>query len=159
MAKSGGDYEVGYKKPPKHTQWKKGQCGFPPGRKRQRRVTLADFETAFDKALNTLVTVNENGTVHQIKKVNALATQIVNKAVKGNPQATNLLLSMFVRRAEVAPESAASGPTADDFKTELEAFFFEIAAKSQPGADPPNDVDQAGNGKEDSGLSNEPPAG
>ena len=23
------DYEVGYKQPPKHTQWKKGQCGNP----------------------------------------------------------------------------------------------------------------------------------
>ena len=28
------DYEVGYKKPPKHTQWEKGQCPNPKGRPR-----------------------------------------------------------------------------------------------------------------------------
>jgi hypothetical protein len=126
---NGDDYESGYKKPPMHTRWKKGQSGNQRGRRR-KRVNLSDFETAFDKALSAYITVSENGTVHQIKKLNALATQTVNKALKGNHQATNLVLSMFARRAATAPEEDASGLTSDEFKAELEAIFQEMTAKS-----------------------------
>ena len=31
------DEGVGYRRPPKHTRWKKGQCG-NPGRKRKRAL-------------------------------------------------------------------------------------------------------------------------
>ena len=125
-----GEYEVGYKKPPKHSQFKKGQSGNKRGRPKQR-VTISDFETAFDKALSAFITVSENGTVHQIKKLNALATQTVNKALKGNHQATNLVLSMFAKRAAMEPDGVSADSTADEFKAELEAIFAEMAAKAQ----------------------------
>jgi hypothetical protein len=106
----GDDYEVGYKKPPKHSQFKKGQSGYKRGPRKQR-VTLADVETAFDKALSAFITVN--------------------KALKGDHQATNLVLSMLARRAAIEPDATSSGSTADEFKAELEAIFTEMAAKAQ----------------------------
>lgn len=133
MPKKKGDgedgYEVGYKKPPKHTRWKKGESGNGRGRPK-KRVKLSDFETAFEGALNTVINVSENGTVRQIKKLNALATQTVNKALKGNHQATNLVLSIFARRAAAGSEDTPLGLTSDEFKAELEAAFQEMATKS-----------------------------
>lgn len=137
MSKKKGDgngngedgYEIGYKKPPKHTRWKKGESGNRRGRPK-KRVKLSDFETAFEGALNTLISVSENGSVRQIKKLNALATQTVNKALKGNHQATNLVVAMFARRAAAGTDEAPSGLTSDEFKSELEAVFREMAARS-----------------------------
>lgn len=137
MSKKKGDgngngedgYEIGYKKPPKHTRWKKGESGNGRGRPK-KRVKLSDFESAFEGALNTLISVSENGSVRQIKKLNALATQTVNKALKGNHQATNLVLSIFARRAAAGSEDAPLGLTSDEFKAELEAIFGEMAEKS-----------------------------
>jgi hypothetical protein len=39
-------HKVGYKSPPKHTRWKKGQSGNPKGRKKRRIVN--DLRTLFE---------------------------------------------------------------------------------------------------------------
>ncbi len=44
------DYEIGYGKPPKHTRFKKGQCGNPKGRPKGARNRLG---TQFLEALET----------------------------------------------------------------------------------------------------------
>ena len=151
------DYEIGYKKPPKHTRWKTGQSGNKSGR-RKKRVTLADVEEAFDKALGAYITVSENGTVHQIKKLSALATQTVNKALKGNHQATNTVLTMLARRAAASSEGSGQGPTADDLKAEFEAAFREIAAKAQSAGTPPSEDGQTGDSEGDPGSPDETPS-
>ena len=129
------EYEVGYKKPPKHSQFKKGQSGNKRGRPK-KRFTIADVESAFDNALMESITVSENGTVRKIKKLDALAKQTVNKAVKGNPQATNLVVSHLTKRASAESNSASSNSTGEDFKTELEAIFAEMAARAKSSEGP-----------------------
>jgi hypothetical protein len=53
MDNSKSDYPVGYKKPPRHTQFKPGQSGNPRGRPKQS-ATFADVLT---KQLRKKVTV------------------------------------------------------------------------------------------------------
>jgi hypothetical protein len=58
MSRSTKDYEIGRGRPPKATQWKKGQSANPGGRSSRRSVD--DAET-IDKLLLTPVKVTVNG--------------------------------------------------------------------------------------------------
>lgn len=151
------DYDIGYKKPPRHTRWRKGQSGNKRGRPK-KKLGISDIERAFDEALGELLAVNDNGTVRKIKKLKALAIQTVNKALKGHHQSANLVMAHYARRVAGTPEEAGSSSTADEFKAELEATFREIATKSQPDATPPSEAKQSGDSEDESGPPDETPA-
>ncbi len=150
----GDDYEIGYKKPPKHTRWKKGQSGNKKGRTK-KKLGLSDIERAFDEALSDSLAVNDNGTARKIKKLKAFAIQTVNKALKGHHQSANLVMAHYARRPVGTPEEAGSGSTADEFRAEMEALFKEIAAKSQPAATPLSELEESGENEDDPGPPDE----
>ena len=78
-----GAYDVGYGKPPKNTQFKKGQSGNPSG-KAKKAMTLAEvFEAEGQKKM----TVNENGVKKKMTKNEVLAMSAYNEAHKGNNKA------------------------------------------------------------------------
>jgi hypothetical protein len=52
-----GGNELGYRKPPKNTQWRRGQSGNPKGRKKGSR----NFKTEVKELLNTMVSVVRDG--------------------------------------------------------------------------------------------------
>lgn len=54
---SGNDHKVGYRRPPKHTQFKKGQSGNPGGRPRKRGPVKVDIEALLQQP----VTVVQDG--------------------------------------------------------------------------------------------------
>jgi len=56
------DYKVGYKKPPLHTRFRKGQSGNPRGRPRGSK----NFSTLLADALNEPVVVTEDGRRRKI---------------------------------------------------------------------------------------------
>ena len=58
------DYEVGYRNPPHHTQFKKGQSGNPRG----RPCGSKNLKTLVNEVLNELVTITENGRRRKITK-------------------------------------------------------------------------------------------
>lgn len=93
----GDDYEIGYRKPPKHTRWKKGQSGNKNGRPK-KKLGPSDIEKAFDEALSDSLAVNDNGRVRKIKKLKAFTIQTVNKALKGHHPSANLLMAHPSRR-------------------------------------------------------------
>src|ERR1700739_3385023 len=87
-------YDIGRGKPPVHTRFKKGQSGNPTGRPKGR-VTMTDLDAALDKALSAQISVTDNGRPRKIRKLNALLTQTVNKALKGHHPSTNLIMSQL----------------------------------------------------------------
>lgn len=87
---NGGDYSVGYGKPPEHTKFQPGQSGNPKGRPKGS-LNLA---TVVNRALNEKVAVIENGRRRWISKLDAAVTQLVNRAVKGDARAMQQLLSL-----------------------------------------------------------------
>ena len=101
-----GDYEVGFGKPPRHTQFKKGQSGNPRGRPSGSK----NLSTLVIEALNELVVVAENGGRRKITKRQAIITQLVNQSAKADWRATKLLLDILqaieARTEPVAAETS-----------------------------------------------------
>ena len=113
-----GDYEVGYGKPPRHTQFKKGQSGNPRGRPSGAK----NLSTLLSEALNELVIVAENGRRRRITKRKAIIMQLVNQAAKGDWRRAKLLVDIehdIERRRDSAPAEAFPFSEADKKVIEL----------------------------------------
>jgi hypothetical protein len=80
---------VGYRSPPKHSQFAKGRSGNPNGRPKGVR----NFATVIEAELNTKIPITENGKRKSISKREAVAKQLVNKAASGDTKAIPLLLN------------------------------------------------------------------
>jgi Family of unknown function (DUF5681) len=80
---------VGYRRPPKHTQFAKGISGNPSGRRKGSK----NFGLVIEDELNTKIPVNENGKRKLITKREAIAKQIVHKAASGDSKAIPIILN------------------------------------------------------------------
>ncbi len=87
---SSKQYQVGYKKPPKDTQFKKGQSGNPKGRPKKKKVTLAED---IYKELQELMVIKEHGETKTVSKLEALIKKTVNDALNGDKAATKLVIN------------------------------------------------------------------
>ena len=96
-------YEVGYARPPEHSQFKKGQSGNPKGRPKGG-LNLA---TLYNRALGEKVTITENGRRKTITKLEIALKQLINKAAQGDPRAMHLTLSMASLVGVEAPRANA----------------------------------------------------
>jgi hypothetical protein len=72
------NYEVGFGKPPKHSQFKIGNSGNPKGAKKG----AISFEKAVEQELNSKITVQEGGKKKTMTKTVALAKTYVGMALK-----------------------------------------------------------------------------
>jgi hypothetical protein len=88
-------YRVGYGRPPKETQFKKGQSGNPKGRRKGSKSFLSLLAEAFDQR----VWANDGGERKSISKREAFATQFVNKGAAGGIRAAKLLFE-WIRQIE-----------------------------------------------------------
>lgn len=89
MAENDDSTPIGYKKPPRHTQFKPGQSGNIKGRPKGAK----NFATVFEEELRASIEVTENGKRKRISKRQAIAKQHINKAVAGDPKATVIVLN------------------------------------------------------------------
>jgi uncharacterized protein DUF5681 len=108
--------EVGFRKPPRSRQFKKGRSGNPKGRP-PRASRDADILALLRSALNEEVTVTENGERKKITKAEAMAKQLVNKGAAGDARAIHLLLATL-RSIEERLDSAA-GEQAEETATQM----------------------------------------
>ena len=83
----GEAYSVGYGRPPRNTQFRKGNSG-SAGRTRSPR----NLATLIMSTLNEPVTVKENGRRKTITKLLASLKQLVNKAAAGDSRSLQTLL-------------------------------------------------------------------
>lgn len=85
------NYEVGYGKPPEKNQFKPGASGNPKGRPKGSK----SLNTMLHNVLHEKVEVTDSrGHRRMMTKVEAVATQMVNRAVKGDHRATKEVLAL-----------------------------------------------------------------
>lgn len=99
-----GDDAVGYGRPPRHTQFQKGRSGNPKGRRRGSK----NFSTLLKEELAQSVTLIENGKRKTMSKIEALAKQLVHRAMGNDPKALAFVLGQL-------PNSEGSAAAANVF--------------------------------------------
>ena len=116
------DDEVGYGKPPKHSQFKKGQSGNPKGRPKGTKNLKTDLEEVLQKK----VVIVEGGRRKVVRISQALFMVAANKGVTGDTKPAFQLLEMGLRildQGEAGSEEEAL--TADDLAL-IEAHTQEV---------------------------------
>ncbi len=96
------DYDVGYGKPPKQTQFQKGQSGNPKGRPKRSQ----NMSTLLYEELGRKIQVTENGQTKTMTARQAMVRRIVNGALSGKAIDVLKLMKMLESYvpAEVEPE-------------------------------------------------------
>lgn len=127
MSNDEDDYEVGYGKPPKRTQFKKGQSGNPKGRRKGARGLKTDLFAE----LNERIEVTEQGKVVSLTKQRVIVKQLVAKAVKGNDRATSKVadLAMVLLGPDDQERKSTDALPADD-----EAIINEFLSRQMKDA-------------------------
>ena len=132
------DYEVGYGKPPKSGQFKKGMSGNPLGRPKK----AADFGPQLLRELNSKPIINESGKRRTITKLEGLVKQVVNKGLSGSLPATRLAIASSQQELERLAEEQqrvlhkANRPVEELSLKELDSLIrAELEKSTLDGAD------------------------
>ena len=88
---------VGYGRPPKHTQFKKGNRANPRGRAASQRSDLAD---AVRETLSTKVEISQGGRKRRVTRSEANILALFDKARKGDAAAADRLLDLHASSAK-----------------------------------------------------------
>lgn len=113
-----GDYLVGYKKPPKATQFSKGETGNPRGRPRkpkpeERTITFSDapYDAAFREEIYRKLKLRENGEEIELTAQQAIMRTRIMSALKGNRFAQKAALEEIERKEQEYFQRATAGKT------------------------------------------------
>ena len=119
------DDRVGYRRPPKDSQFKPGVSGNPRGRPRGSK-SVADIVR---KIISQKVTITENGRSRRVPRLEAILLRAAGEASRGEPRALRLLLQLSERYGgEAMPVGA---------ERETMAADLEILRRYLPGIDAP----------------------
>ena len=106
MSASSKNYLIGYKRPPKATRWKKGQCGNP---NRRYPARTANALEVIDKLLLRPMEVVENGKTRKVTALEVIVLQLWQQELAGNGRA----LAVRLKYEDIARENAERGVEVD----------------------------------------------
>ena len=109
--------KVGYKRPPVRTRFQPGRSGNPRGRQKGVRR----FATDAKRMLELPVTLNEKGKPKRVSTQEALFMRLREKALKGDPRALDVLLS--IARAHNNDDDAGPLSGGQDLSVEDQIIF------------------------------------
>jgi hypothetical protein len=94
--KTSDDYEIGYGKPPKSTQFQKGTSGNRTGRPKKRR----DLATTILNEAHSLMSITENGRQIRVSQLEVIMKQLSIGAMKGKTSDQKLYLALYSKAVE-----------------------------------------------------------
>lgn len=117
-------YEIGYRRPPKTSQFTKGKSGNSKGRPKGSK----NFVTLLEKELSQAIVVNENGKRKSITRLQAMVKKMVAGALQGDQKAV-LTLFEIMRRTGQFDKTDAASLLPDNYEAILDAYV----QRRQPG--------------------------
>jgi hypothetical protein len=125
------DYEVGYGKPPKHTQFKKGQSGNPKG----RPTGSKNFSTDVKATLQAPVRINSDGRPRTVSTQEAALMRLREKALKGDNRSLDRIIELArtYNDEEMAEAAAKLSLTDDEILEAYNERLLRRAGKSRSG--------------------------
>lgn len=121
------DYNIGFKKPPKQSQFQPGSSGNPKGRPKGSK----NLKTDLIEELAEKIGIKENGNAKTVSKQRAMLKSLMLKAVQGDTKASMVILNMILKI--LVDEQAQAEPvelTPTDQKI-LEQYKTEILATAK----------------------------
>ena len=97
------NYEVGYGKPRKNSQFQKGISGNPTGRPKKAR----DLGARLLREANSLMPISENGRTMRISKHEVVIKMMINNAMKGKPSDLRMYFALYPQAFEKVALMAA----------------------------------------------------
>jgi hypothetical protein len=110
---------VGYGRPPKATQFRKGTSGNPKGRPKGSRPIGA----VLHDILGQRISVTENGRTRRLPALEVMLRRLANDAMRSEPIALKLMLSLFDRYGESAETTIKLDEILEDDKAILANFL------------------------------------
>ena len=89
------DPPVGYKKPPKSSQFRPGQSGNPSGKSKGLRSIASELRDILGEEM----TVSTGNEIKRVTKQRALASALVSAAIEGDLRATAIVIGHLNRGA------------------------------------------------------------
>jgi len=117
-----GNYEVGYRRPPKKSQFKQGQSGNPKGRPKGAR----NEATILNNIFNRQIEMREGGRVRKVSVLEAMLLKFTEDALKGNPKSAVFLLNRLRLTEGIATET---GELDQDDRAVFDSIMQELEAK------------------------------
>lgn len=133
---TGDDYEVGYRKPPKHTQFKKGQSGNTKGRPKGAK----GLKTIARELLSEKVTVRTAAGSKRMRKIEAMVHKVMEKAFNGDMRAIQALLQLYASSVPDEPllnavlANAPEIPTDEHDEAIMKAFEQTLRQRIEEGS-------------------------
>jgi hypothetical protein len=113
------DYELGYGRPPRHSQFKKGVCANPRGRPRRFNPEIGDVVYRF---LSAKTQHREKGQTKQTSRLELAIKHHINAALNGNVGSTIMLLKMRAHGLKFGD----TGPLIIQIVNALPPFPYEV---------------------------------
>ena len=143
----GTDYEIGRGRPPRHSQWQKGNSGNPGGKK---KGTL-NLESTFRDALLRPIMVTVDGEKKIISVLEALVMRLLDGALKGDFKAINSILDRIERMIGFHHEQGLE--TSEEDREILQRVFprrdFKVGANASDAAETEDGIDTRPDESED----------
>ncbi len=120
-------YEVGNRKPPRHTQFPKGTSGNPAG----RPIGSKNLKTDLVEELGERVAVTENGKPLKLSKQRLMIKALMGKAIKGDPRSADILLKLIGQVIGTDSEDRSGKALAPEDQAILDAFLGKKGSTGQ----------------------------
>jgi hypothetical protein len=123
MSNRKSSQSVGYRRPPKTTQFKKGKSGNPRGRPKGSRNVGAVLRDVIDQKIQ----ITENGKIRHLPALEVMLRRAFNDAMRSGPGAQKFFFSLIDRYADL--NETAVVPEIDEVLAEDQEILARYLGK------------------------------